>query len=83
MIRKKGAGFIIVVCPFLIKNTAFSSSGYTACQAAGQEVKKMAIRLDVREGVMAVKHAGNSASWGAVGWLQKRGCIVPKVIPQQ
>lgn len=43
----------------------------------------MAIRLDVREGVMAVKHAGNSASWGAVGWLQKRGCIVPKVIPRQ
>lgn len=56
----------------LIKNTAFSSSGYTACQVAGQEVKKMAICLDVREGVMAIKRASNSASWGAVGWLQKQ-----------
>lgn len=68
----KGAGFIIVVCPFLIKNTAFSSSGNTVCQAAGQEVKKMAIRLDIREGDMAVKHASNSASWGAVGRLQRQ-----------
>lgn len=32
----------------------------------------MAICLDVREGVMAIKRASNSASWGAVGWLQKQ-----------
>lgn len=66
----EGSAFIVVVCPVLINHHLLIF--FLLCLPSCWSGSEGNAYLDIREGDMAVKHAGNSTSRGATGWLQRQ-----------